>query len=131
MKSSVGFITIFSVLPWLVAATDNSHPAIKEALERIADHPENYIYDLGDVGLYKINKAYFSDDNTFVFHHEYLNGIVTLDEFDGDTMVVEGSYQTDENSGSITLSLQADGSASGEWHYFFFDGPVRIINIRP
>ena len=104
---------------------------IRQALTRLSDAPSSYIYDLGDIGLYQIKKAYFADENTFVFHHTYKNGVVTLENIKDGTLRLEGRYVTDDDNGKVSLDFEEDGSAKGQWKFFFFKGPVKIINARP
>lgn len=101
---------------------------LKQALQQLADNPNQYTYDLGLlIGKHKIEKAYFVNDDKFVIHHSFKNGIITLTNINQGLMLLTGSYTTSADSGTVSIDFNQDGSADGTWRNMLTSGQLKII----
>ena len=96
------------------------------ALSRLSASPQQFELSLGDIGNYPIEKAYFANDEQFVIHYDFRNGVMTLNDINKGIMHLTGAYRTDTDSGNVELDFNSDGSAEGRWTFFLASGAMAI-----
>ncbi|WP_034474725.1 hypothetical protein [Aestuariibacter salexigens] len=106
------------------ASVDDS--PLFNAMQQLINAPDNFTYNLGEIGYYDVKRAYFVSNDRFVIEHNYRNGQLILDEFDRDFMNASGRYRTAWDSGDVSLTFAPDGSASGIWKALLGSGEVKI-----
>ena len=96
------------------------------ALTQLSASPHLYELSLKNIGNYAIEKAYFANDEQFVIHYDFRNGVMTLNDINKGIMKLSGQYRTDIDSGNIDLDFNEDGSAEGQWKLFLASGDMAI-----
>ncbi|MBR9792912.1 MAG: hypothetical protein GYB58_14295 [Gammaproteobacteria bacterium] len=107
-------------------ATPTPESPLFAALSRLSAAPQQFELSLSDIGSYPIEKAYFANNEQFVIHYDYRNGVMTLNEIDKGIMQLAGTYRTDTDSGKVKLDFNSDGSADGRWTFFLASGAMTI-----
>ena len=111
-------------------AAEKQPPALESmlltALSRLSASPQQFELSLGDIGNYPIEKAYFANDEQFVIHYDFRNGVMTLNDINKGIMHLTGTYRTDTDSGNVELDFNSDGSAEGHWKFFLASGAMTI-----
>ena len=100
---------------------------LRDSLLSLSESPQAYVFDLGGLlGEHEIEKAYFTQENTFVIHYSWYDGVVVLEDIDKGLMLLTGAYTTSRDKGSVRLDFNNDGTAHGEWRNFLSRGEITI-----